>query len=42
MHTFSNVVQDCLESIIPTHGGRTGLLYPNTNRTYDKKVVDAC
>ena len=37
MHTFSNVIEDCLKSIIPKHGGRSGLLYQNENRTYDKK-----
>ncbi len=42
MHSFSNVIEDCLKSIIPKHGGRTGLLYQNDNRTYDKKVVAAC
>ena len=42
MHTFSNVIEDCLKSIIPKHGGRSDLLYSNENRTYDKKVVTAC
>jgi len=42
MHTFSNIIEDCLKSIIPKHGGRTGLLYENDNRTYNKTVVAAC
>ena len=42
MHTFNNIITDALGSIVPTYSGRTGLYYPNDNRTHCNSAVDAC
>jgi hypothetical protein len=42
MHTASNICNDMLNSIRPTHSAISGLYYEHKNRTYDDKVVSAC